>query len=321
MLLAVALLAPLGSATAGVTPTGASALAGITTIHWTGNAKLMLKVPKKIHGFTEDRMRLFVSHGTYASVRIVSPLSPLCPLAGEPPHCSTIRLDYIADLVNRVNYPTTGPGHDHLTELPFDPSYLDAGLTRFFLFTDGQATLEVRPPGLSSRASHTARDKFRGRAGRLPIRCASGMCTPTSRDPLLFGGSTFDIGKSPGSVDLLVFSATHDVDLVPGVVPANQPHGLRQCIYPNFATAPKSSPNPADHPQGCDLVPTGTDDALDVATSTANETILAYPSVGVILSWRFADVTGPRYAGWHVASAGPAPTIRSAYAVWYSYTA
>ncbi|HVF06191.1 MAG TPA: hypothetical protein VNA20_15220 [Frankiaceae bacterium] len=320
-LFAVALLAPLGSATANAAPPARPTLTGTTTINWSGAAKITLNVPRQIGSFTEDRMRLFVSRGTtYAFVRIVSPPNPTC-VPVTVPHCMTIRLDYLSDLSARLDFPTAGRGHDHMTELPTTPPYLWKGPTTFFLFTDGQATLELRPPGVTGRSSHVARGKFRGRAERLPIRCASGMCTPASPDPLLYGGDVFDLGKAPGSVDTIVYSTTVKTDLVPGAVPANQPHGLRQCVYPNPRTAPTASPGPADHPHGCDFVPQRPDDALDVAEGTANEAIFAHPYTGVVFSWWFADVTGPRYVGWHAASAGPAPTIRSAYAVWYSYTA
>lgn len=318
VVLAVALLAPVGGAAAHAARTAPS-FAGTTTISWTGQAKITLTVPTRIDGFTEDRMRLFVTGGTYAFVRIVGPLSPYCQV--EFPHCNTWYLDYLRDLAGRWPYPTTGPGHDHATLAPFTPPFLLKGATTLFLFTDGRARLEIRPPRLSGRVTYTARDRFRGRAERLPIRCASGTCTSASGDPFLYGGTTFDVGKAPGSVDTLVFSTAKDAETVPGLVPAAQPHGVRPCVYPNLRTAPNASANPAHHPLGCDLAPQNADESVGIVETTANEATYAYPLMGVMLNWAFPDVTGPRYVGWHAASAGPAPTIRSAYAVWFSYTA
>jgi hypothetical protein len=315
--LAVALLAPAGRATAG---TSVSPLRGTTTIRWSGTVKVTLDVPRTIDHFTSDRMRLLVTGGTYASVRIVSPVHPYCAKAGLTPHCATYALDYLRELAPRWESDAPGPGHDHLTYAPFDPPFLGRGPTTFYLFTDGRATLEIRAPGLVGSATYTASRRFRGKAAWLPIRCVSGSCSARSGDPFLYGGAAFDLGKSAGAVDVRVFSVTEDDALVPGTVPANQPHGLRECVYPNPRSAPQVSDDPASHPLGCDLAGQGADDWYEPVESTLNEAQYAYPYAGLMLSSLFPDVTGHRYVGWHAVSAGPAPTIRSAFAVWYSYT-
>lgn len=299
-------LAPAGavasSATSGV-------LTGDTTIRWTGVKGIRLATPAP-GMLPAESMTLFVRGGTYAFVQLVADPQPAACAKDTPwAHCYWFALakfprsgEFVFD---------DGPGADHLTVSVRPPRIMGRRLDAY-LFTDGEATLRIRPQGYRGRSSYVAGGRIRGAARLLPGSCAVG-CARTGAVDLTAGGLTVDLGNRPGHV---VAHAYHvgDATVGPGA-PANHPMTVDSCYYPS-PEHPRASVDPAAHPTGCDLVPAGTDDAADTLTEVAQSIHLGFASWA---SWNVGDQIGKRYVGFRAAGAWARPAVNAGYAVWFNY--
>ena len=307
-LAALALLAAPAPATAAPPRAKAGVLTGDTTIRWRGNAGIRLSTTAR-GSLPPEAMSLYLTGGTYAFVALVaSPPPPFCRSGGTLAHCESFVLLKVpgSDTVWYLRR----PGGGHFTLSPQPPTIVSRRYDAY-LFTDGDATLRLRPRGHTGRSSYVAAGRVRGLARRLPGACASG-CHETPVTQVAAGGAAYDFGDQPGHLLAMAFSYT------PGEVdaaPSNHPLAVRSCFYPN-ARYPDASAAPEDHPYGCDPLPEGSGDAA-AALNDAAETTSFGTGSGQI--WNIPDRRGRVYAGFYAARAWVEAANTHGHAVWFGY--
>jgi hypothetical protein len=304
---AVALAATAGPAAPGTAAPRARAgvLTGDTTVEWRGTAGIRLRTDGA-GSLPRESMTLFVRGGTYAFVSMLSDPQPP-PCAAARAHCYGFFL---------AKFPAAGsfifderPGHDHLTRSPDQPRlsgrYLD-----LYLMTDGVATLRLRPTGHRGRSSYVAAGRISGLARELPRACAT-VCGSTAVSEVAAGGAAFDFGNRPGQL------ITHVVSTAPRAGPVGgHPYTAHTCYYPQ-PFRPTASPDPRDHPHGCDLVPDGPEDEAGFVVADAFTSINV--GGGAWASWYHADITGKRYIGFRAGQAWVEEGVNTGYGVWFHY--
>jgi len=307
-LLAAAVLAmPTSASAAGVPGTRHITLAGKTTITWSGARGIRLDVPRSATLPANGGTRLWVRGGTYAFVRYIRFAE--C----RPPHefCNVQMLSYVREYAD-VYGNKSAPGLDH-ERLMTDPPVLVKDSYDLYLFTDGVATLELNPTGLSGRITRQAVGRVTGNVSMLPNACPTTGCSAAAGygDRLRFGGVTRDVGRF-GYAETRTYNFDRTSYPVPGVgVPYAQPHPARACVYPSLFHEGSSSP--ADHPLGCDVVSTTseTDDNVENAQRLymlAGSGVTGYGGA-VALDWH-PQASGHVYLGFQAANAYDLPSPR-----------
>ena len=305
---ALAVLAAGAPGTAGPAPVRAKhgTLTADTTIRWHGNAGIRLAAAGGT--LSKESMSLYLTGGTFAFVTIFD----------DPRECRTRTTRYHCRAFTLMKFPGSdefpmqdGPGRGHFAMVPDPPTVVGRHLD-VYLFTDGEATLRLRPGGYRGRSSYVASGKVRGLARRLPGSCAD-LCERTPATEAAAGGAAYDFGNRPGHLVTVAFSHTPgDVDHLP----SNHPMAVRSCVYPSIFQ-PDASPSPADHPHGCDAVPRDTGDAATVATEGANS--VSVTMSGWARSWYVSDRRGRLYAGFSAARAWVERGYTHGHAVWFNY--
>lgn len=323
-------LAPLGAGARPHPPEraqGRAKLAGHTVVRWSGVKGMVLDNTREWLYLPLKRMDLRTK-GDFAYVSI----SPLRQPPAEncyygEPHCEHFQLLYVRDYHRRSAFGLSWSIHD--------PPYLRArgGPIELYLLADGEATLELKPKGISEkaprelkpksipgRASYVAGGKIVGGMEKLPTFCPTPGCDPKTgySDRYRVGGKTVDLGRL-GYSAVVAYAVTR-----PGTVPhslQNQSQHVRACQYPNPAM-PEASPQVSDHPWGCDLVGEPTDlNSMQVAAfETYNHVARAATPLSGRMWWNGLNgMRGHQYIGYHAGSLGPSPGNFGAYGIWYRY--
>lgn len=314
----VAVAAAFGSAIATAAPTPAAVpsrdgvLSTGTTIAWTGAKGLRLRVPRDatlpLYG-----ARLFVSRGSYAHVR-VSTINRACPHG----RCGVLLgLDYLRATAREWST-SQGPGTQHWAQIGND-YVLPAGDYEVYLFTDGDARMTFDSTGLP-RATRTYRatGRITGGAAPLPVTCPTAACDAKVgyAGRVRVGGRQVDVGRL-GYVDVIVGSFDRKR---PPLWQYPQARYGRGCVYPHNQKD-TSSPDPADHPWGCEAVGRDADTTVTYAFHAANGGV---PLVPVFTGYYTGDgniyASGKTYLGHQVmTSHDVADPYVVAFGVWFSY--
>jgi len=302
-------------ATAAPVEARAVTLAGKTTITWSGARGIRLDVPRKTELPPYGGTRLFVKGGTYAFVRYIRFAECHPPYA----YCNVQGLSYVREFAD-VYGQKFAPGIDHERQLT-DPPILFKDSYDLYLFTDGFATLELNPKGLSGRVTRNAVGRINGTVGLAPSTCPSAGCSAHDgyAGRLRFGGAARDVGPF-GLAEMRVYNFDSVSYPVSGVgVPYAQPHPGRACVYPSLFH--KGSPSSADHPLGCDVVSPEVDDNVENA-----ERLYMFAGIGVtgyggsVMVDRHPQANGRVYLGFQAANAYDLPKPRVLpYAVSFRY--
>lgn len=299
-------VSPASAGRATALPARSGHLAGTTTITWTGKSAISLTVPRRALLRGSDA-ELVVQGGSYAFVRIVgNPRTSCDPAIG--PYCYVTSFSYLRGLHAPPN--STMHARSHWTITP-DPSELHPPRIGVYLFTDGRATLTLRT-NLPGRTTYLAAGRFRGQALRLPMACLPYPCGsgPASSNTVTFGGARYDLGRRGGWAEMVGVAATREE-----AEPANQLHGIGGCLFPN-PLDPALSSDPADHPYGCDPVPTNESQAYPTLVGEVNGAPGFRNAHGAMLYWTAAR--GQQYVGYRATSAGAAPAQVDAYGMWFN---
>lgn len=302
LLAAAALVIP-GAAVARGAPTGSS-IGRTTVLTGSGAVAATVVVPRAAEA---TGFRLHV-RGTYAIVRLVPESQPDCD--AERPNCVAWQFRYVREL-NPIWSPNAAPGSglDHQAYVP-DPSRLPPGRLRVYVVTDGTATLSmsVADARLPATSRVVARERIRAAVSRVPLGCVDPCVGPARTE---VGGAAFDLAGT-GFVEFV----TARFDASPGGATLNGSHSAVGCFYPNPAD-PAASPDPRDHPAGCDSMPGPGDDAWPTAMNAAIQaTQTVSPSTAQIRSEHWTGARGRVYIGGITRSASPAPTRGLVLGIW-----
>ena len=284
-------------------------LAGVTSITWRGTAGFLLNVPKRVDLPAADGPRLYVRGGTYAFVRLVA--DGLCD-PRLPRYCFAHQVSYTRDIGAHF-YRGQPPGFARDAHLG-NPPGLERGTWQLYLFTDGVATLELRPSRLSGQRSYDARGHVDGGVRPLPTSCPTAGCDADgyAGGRYVFGGASRSVGRL-GYVESLAYSIDRTSYPVPGVgVPVVQPHPVHVCTYSGGHA----------HPLGCDVPGTRQETLVYDTDDAVNEVVLAaFGQSGLMARIFSTDVTGDAYAGYRAGYVTDVPTdsVTAGYGIWFAY--
>ena len=294
-------------------------LRGVTTITWSGAAGIRLRVPRTVT-IEESGYRLTQRGARFMFVRMM-PVSQLRECQKRQP-CSATALDWLADLAETGGHlaapPPYDPGADHFASL-WDPPTVPAGGWDLYLFTDGVATLEIRPKGLSGRAAYRAGGGVTGRAKRMPARCPVGPCDPRKGvgGVYAFGGETYDVGPI-GYAQAVAY--VQKEPRFTAAIGHQQPMVARACPYPSQYDF-DASREPEDHPYGCDPLPEHPENSGEWSLGTFNQVSTG----GKAMFFGDALASGRTYLGYQAgtkdlyAATGDPPARYGGYGVWFRY--
>ncbi len=299
-------------------------LAGTTEIDWTGAKGVLLQAPGAIPA-PQSAFRLYVTGGTYAFVRFMSATS----CAGYT-RCDWNALTLEPTNAALVRHQGTPDGQAFIY-IGTDPAEFWPGLNEFYLFTDGHAKLVFTTSKLRGRLRVNAKRHITGEVKRLNRSCGPSQgCSPeTAVGETTSGGAVHDFGESLGNSEYVVVSAesgdgstaSQDVSRVDN---SDDPVG---CMYPSRAD-PFASPDPALHPDGCDLTPVSVDTARPTAVDpdapgawlNENQTYWLCAGFYECFEQEFQlDQTGKNYVGFRATRISPDPGTSTGWAIWYSY--
>src|SRR4051794_5566165 len=195
--------------------TSHGALLGATVIHWSGIKGITLDTDRDrlTMGF---RKQIEISTtGSYAQAVLV-PRNQIinCALISEA-NCYAINVFYVRDL---EPYPIAGADpQDGTLNVASEP--IDV-----YLFSDGDATLTLRPEGVDGEVAYSPTGTVAGKSERLPTFCPTAACDPSSgyAGAYAFGGDSFDVGDL-GYASVLSYATSE---------PTDQSQHARACLYP-----------------------------------------------------------------------------------------
>jgi hypothetical protein len=287
-------------------------LATGTTIEWTGAKGVRLHIPKDVT-LPRYGARLHVIGGTYAHVRLSSD-DRRCRFG----HCGiSVYLDHLRDATRSWASPD-GPGAHHSAHVPLD-GIVGAGTHGLYLFTDGTARLVFDNTSLP-RAPRTYRaiGRINGGARSLPVTCPTVGCDAKAgyAGRVRVGGLQVDVGAR-GNVDVWV--GTYDRRFPP-TWQFPQSRYNRGCVYPHNPSD-TTSPDPKDHPWGCDVVGEDADWTVSHAVSALHGGMALAP----LYSGYFTGdgnpwASGKTYFGHQVmTSQDVSDPLVVAFGVWFAY--
>ncbi len=168
-----------------------------------------------------------------------------------------------------------------------------------YIATDAPITFTMHIPELTGTASYQAIGLVDGELLELPdLECPGGDCERWS-----YGGAVGSAGTDDraGVVGGFAYARTSYAQ-VSGGTPASVigTYAVNGCSYPSFFV-PSGSPDPAEHPLGCDFTPTVTDtpgiqfDSRWIATTRTGLTTGRADG----MFFGNGDVNGEAYAGFH----------------------
>ncbi len=168
-----------------------------------------------------------------------------------------------------------------------------------YIATDAPITFTMHIPELTGTASYQATGLVDGELLELPdLECPGSDCERWS-----YGGAVRSAGTDdrPGTVGGVAYARTSYAQ-VSGGTPASVigTYAVNGCSYPSFFV-PSGSPNPADHPLGCDFTPTVSDTPgiqFDSRWITTTRTGLTTGRAEA-LYFGSGNVNGEAYAGFH----------------------
>lgn len=256
-MLPAALLAVLSTALTSPSHAATPVLTATTTITARRTAGVVLTVPKDVplNGTLDQLIPSAVSiarrGGTYAFVGLSQP--DLCRAMAEP-MLKVCMVVHAYDFGALHDHPQWGDGFAY-DAFAFDPPVLKKGRLDVYVVSDGDVTLTLNVKDLRGTTRVRATRPINAWMARLPRNCPRGPC-----DTAGYGGITHDVGAA-GFVASYA-TAVRQVSVGPSRPSGHAPDPGTQfatsCIYPRSGSA-AVSPDPDDHPTGCDLHPLGGD--------------------------------------------------------------
>ena len=294
-----------------------AAMAGVTTLRWTGQAGIVFDIPPGT-ALEDGDVDLTTIGGSYTYVRLVPEVDdPNCPTTYGP-RCDAWRFDWERDIYTLDTYDSTPAARRHFDGVS-RPAVWRFPRMDAYLFTDGKATLTMRWRGLRGAQSIKPTGTFHGHTESVPVQCFPlGCSTSTGRsNGIMYGGDSFDL-KGRGWLDVTSIYTSDEPNSTSAPVTNDQVHGQDYCFFPN-PDQPAASPAATDHPFGCGAVPTSSADASDSALVLVNQTASSQLSVLTSFSTFWSGASGLQYAGFRADGAGPDPSHAAEYAVWFRY--
>lgn len=221
--------------------------------------------------------------------------------------CTTVGFDVLPDLVAH-NVDGTIPDETYnngfasgygCTRDEGGPCPLRVTELELYIVTDAPLTFTMHIPELTGTANYQATGLVDGEFLELPdLECPGGDCERWS-----YGGALRKAGTDdrPGKVGGVAYARTSYAQ-VHGGIPASVigTYHVNGCSYPSFFV-PSGSPDPEEHPLGCDVTPTISDtpgiqydgrwiDVVRTGSTTYRGEALFFGS---------GNVNGDAYAGFH----------------------
>ena len=160
---------------------------------------------------------------------------------------------------------------------------VSAGPVDLFVVTDGEVTVTLRVAELDGRVEVDARGQVDATlvpAEDFPVTCPAGDC-----HYLGWGGVAHEIGPGPGYAAVIGQSRIPDEEPSGGTIFGGSVGStpVQPCAYPSNHSAPDGSPDPDDHPTGCDLGVASEDqrnNTINLALSAAARTVYQATTAG-----------------------------------------
>jgi hypothetical protein len=290
-------------------PTSAAPLAGTTTVTWTGTAGIRLSVGKTVE-FPAEKIKLYPdAKATYVAAVFVPDKMPAGACAPGQRVCVATEVIWFRDLAetggNIMRPPPYEAATDHITAAP-TPHRVYKGRWDAYLFSDGTVTMEINATGLPGKAAYRATGKPAGGMSRVPATCPVPACSAQKgvADKYAYGAKGVDVGPH-GWVQSIAYVQQTSVSTA-GVLGQVQPMFARACVYPNLG-APTASPDPAQHPTGCDMTPGNPTAPYLWQGDMYDEFAAGVVAVGRVRIAANADATGQSAAGFRLAALDPYP--------------
>lgn len=220
-------------------------------------------------------------------------------------------------LLTPMNGCTNDTGDDGSIPCPLRTEVLDV-----YIAADAPLTFTLRFPELEGAVAYTASGEVEGIYEEVPtVECPGGDC-----DRFEIGYSVRTMGSEDTRAGVRGFAYVRSAqkryhDDVPVRASETSNSGVMGCTYPSFFV-PDGSTDPDDHPAGCDLHPTVSEDGDVQREPFALETYLFNPSaaaIGNIPWWQDINGTDPVYFGFNARNHNLVPGFdgaQNAWAVW-----
>ena len=255
-LLASALLAGaclVSPAFTGLAAASVAQLAGHTTVRASGITGVVLEAPADT-GLVPGSADIQFTNGTFAHLFLHDPDNPdeddcgFCPLDS---FTVVPEMTELGDVDGRPGvFGTSNSGFCSNDAGDAIPCLIRQGLLEIYIISDGDVVFSADFVDLDGEIDVTAGGIVDARLERLPIReCPGGDC-----ERWAIGGVTHDVGlDGPGRVFGFAYAEIAPSDLIPGYAYGGSV-SVAGCSYPSWFV-PSGSPDPDDHPLGCDLTP------------------------------------------------------------------
>lgn len=201
------------------------------------------------------------------------------------------------------------PGYSKHTISWVGTPRLRPGPYEIYIATDGAVAVTFRIRGLSGKLRAAATGRIKAALRELPRECSE-----TGGDCEHFGhGGLMRVGGTGGFAASIAYAEVNG-RLTPDTSNPVSSDSVAACVYPS-SIYPTSSPDPEDHPQGCDVVPTGEDKNtfVNFTGRAADALTTAY------LIFFGTEGSGPRYAGYIAEQFSPTVPVGSygAWGLWF----
>jgi len=294
-----------GTVTAAHAAPAPAKLAAVTSFTATGSELGTIVVPTAVT-LPVSGFHLTASRASYAVVRLIPTRQPAtCPEATGARTCVFWQLTYLKSL-DKPNY-FAGARADQRF-FGYFPDYPNAGKLwpgplRIEVLTDGLVSFSLKADGagLAARNRVTLRPSHFGVAQLLQPKCT--ICLgPVATYAM---GAQHAVGRH-GYVDVTAFELSAD----------NDDNSATGCYYPNQSD-PTASPQPSDHPDGCDTLPSDSNEAYPTAAATFNQAVESTAlSISTGYEQWWGDASGPVYVGGAGRSVGAAPSSLVIFGLW-----
>lgn len=222
-------------------------VAATTIVRGEGHTGAILSVPNEAT-LTEDNFNVKLLKGaTYAYVGLADT---------APDACGRDRDDFFAMCLRHEIYmlrlPKSAIFKREGFKLVSDPPTVRKGIHELYILSDGPVKVTLKFAGLGSGTVRLrATGSVKAISKRIPARCpdAFGDCAEFG-----YGGLTRTV-SGPAFASVLAHAYLPS-EWVPGTgIPYPGTHGVAACINPQWGSE-GGSPDPDDHPYGCDFLPT-----------------------------------------------------------------
>lgn len=273
LLSSLSLLGLVSAATAGEAPILYPEVAGTTVIHGEGIVGITMLLPRPVKIFTNN-LTIEAGPGTkyvWTGFRAHSEPDTSCDFCIR----NSTRLFPGTPFLPSYSNCSDEQGNDVGCQFQARPLEL-------YFVTDGAATLTLRVPELNGLVELTATADVDGFLEPLPVTGCSPL--PDCQQGYSYGGKSRTIGLGGRPALASVVGYTVDSSGVNGVINPGL-EDMEVCAYPGVSAPPGASPDPADHPTGCD-------DDLTPGPVTGGE--------GALRSDAWAETHGQQYLGFHI---------------------